>query len=80
MKIVKSERPLPDNVVEFHCSMGMTKHDVKNYLEKIYNVKTMDVKTRIKLGRFKRCPDGGYIIKDDDIKVAYAILVTKEHK
>ncbi|XP_057340655.1 39S ribosomal protein L23, mitochondrial [Microplitis mediator] len=74
MKLVRPQCPQADNQVEFHVSMGMTKYDVKNYLEKIYNVKVLDVRTRIKMGRFKKSLDRGYIIKDDDIKVAYAIL------
>lgn len=77
MKVVPKQHESPDNIVEFHCSMGMTKYDVKNYLQKIYNINVVDVRTRIKLGKFSRCRDGGYIIKDDDIKVAYAILVNK---
>ncbi|XP_008545863.1 39S ribosomal protein L23, mitochondrial [Microplitis demolitor] len=74
MKLVRPQFPQADNQVEFHVSMGMTKHDIKNYLEKIYNVKTVDVRTRIKMGRFKKSLERGYIIKDEDIKIAYAIL------
>ncbi|XP_074108272.1 mitochondrial ribosomal protein L23 [Cotesia typhae] len=75
MKLVKPQfEEVVPNQIEFHVSMEMTKHDVKNYLQKIYNVPALDVRTRIKMGRFRRCPDGGYIVKDDDIKVAYAIM------
>lgn len=78
MKLVKPQfQEVVPNQIEFHVSMEMTKHDVKNYLQKIYNVPALDVRTRIKMGRFRRCPDGGYIVKDDDIKVAYAIMVAK---
>lgn len=73
---MKGQHRKPDNVVEFHCSMEMTKYDVKNYLEKIYKIPVVDVRTRIKMGMFKRALDGGYVIKEDDIKVAYAILVS----
>lgn len=58
----------------------MTKYDIKNYLEKIYKINVKDVRTRIKMGEFKKCLNGGYIIKDDDIKVAYAILVSNLNK
>ncbi|GBP07704.1 39S ribosomal protein L23, mitochondrial [Eumeta japonica] len=52
----------------------MTKYDIQNYLEKIYKVPVADVRTRIALGKFRRDPGKGYIIKDDDIKYAYVKL------
>lgn len=55
--------------------MEMTKHDIKNYLDKIYNVKSVDVRTRIALGNTKRNLRG-YVVKDDDIKYAYVTLVS----
>ncbi|XP_011297910.1 39S ribosomal protein L23, mitochondrial [Fopius arisanus] len=79
MKIVKGKYKLPANTVEFHCSMEMTKLDVKNYLEKIYKIPVIDIRTRIKMGKFRYAATGGYVVKDDDIKVAYAIL-PKDHK
>ncbi|XP_015121090.1 39S ribosomal protein L23, mitochondrial [Diachasma alloeum] len=78
MKIVKGKYKLPENTVEFHCSMEMTKYDVKNYLEKIYKVPVIDVRTRIKMGKFKYAATGGYVVQEDDIKVAYAILPTDQ--
>ena len=73
MKLVKPEFRLKKNVVHFHCSMEMTRHDIKNYLEKIYNVPVVKVDTRIALGKTRRVT--GYIVKDDDIKMAYVHLV-----
>lgn len=58
--------------------MEMTKFDIKNYLEKIYNVPVVDVKTKITLGKFKKDVGKGYIIKDDDIKYAFVTLVSPE--
>lgn len=55
--------------------MQMTKYDVKNYLEKIYNVNVIDVRTRIALGKTKKDRLQGAIIKEDDKKIAYVILV-----
>lgn len=55
--------------------MEMTKHDIRNYLEKIYNVPVVDVRTRIGLGKFKKDIGKGYIIKEDDIKFAFITLV-----
>lgn len=56
--------------------MEMTKHDIKNYLEKIYNVPTVDVRTRITLGKFRKDAGKGYVVKDDDIKYAFVTLVS----
>ncbi|XP_041980452.1 probable 39S ribosomal protein L23, mitochondrial [Aricia agestis] len=74
MKLVRPhEKQLP-NVVHFQCSMEMTKFDVKNYLEKIYNVPVVDVRTKIALGKFRKDVGRGYVVKDDDIKYAYVVL------
>lgn len=77
LKLVKPTIEQQPNVVQFSCSMEMTKFDVQNYLEKIYNVKVIDVRTRIALGKTKPAPGKGYIIKDDDIKYAYVTLVSE---
>ncbi|XP_035721318.1 probable 39S ribosomal protein L23, mitochondrial [Vespa mandarinia] len=74
LKLVQSEHNQPNNVVQFQCSMEMTKHDVANYLEKIYNVKPVRVRTRIALGKTKQLHGHHYVIKDDDVKIAYVIL------
>ncbi|VVC96966.1 probable 39S ribosomal protein L23, mitochondrial [Leptidea sinapis] len=74
MKLV---RPLPQqasNIVHFQCSMEMTKHDIKNYLDKIYNVPIIDIRTKITTGRFRKDAGKGYIVKDDDIKYAMVVL------
>ncbi|XP_034937094.1 39S ribosomal protein L23, mitochondrial [Chelonus insularis] len=78
MKIVPPQYKLPENIVEFHVSLEMTKYDVRNYLEKIYKINVKDVRTRIALGKFKRAQNGGYIIKEDDYKVAYVVLDKNE--
>ncbi|XP_032678187.1 39S ribosomal protein L23, mitochondrial [Odontomachus brunneus] len=75
MKLIAPERKQPPNVVQFYCSMEMTIYDIRNYLEKIYNVKVMHVKTRIALGKTKEDNrQWNAIIKEDDRKLAYVIL------
>ncbi|XP_063705415.1 large ribosomal subunit protein uL23m [Culicoides brevitarsis] len=74
MKIVRPAHDQPPNVVTFSCSMEMTKHDIKNYLEKIYEVPVKRVRTRIALGKVRRQQGVGTIIKDDDEKLAYVTL------
>lgn len=75
LKLIKPTHEQPPNVVQFSCSMEMTKYDVKNYLEKIYKIPVVDVRTRIDLGKTKRDHTVGYITKNDDMKLAYVTLV-----
>ncbi|KAG5889788.1 hypothetical protein JTB14_004531 [Gonioctena quinquepunctata] len=78
MKLVRPKEEQPPNVVQFHCSMEMTKHDVENYLNKIYNIKCIDVRTRIHMPKTRRDPGKGYVVKDDDIKIAYVTMPKEE--
>lgn len=55
--------------------MEMTKIDVQNYLEKIYKVPVVEVRTRIDMGKTYKEPGRGYVIKKDDTKLAYVTLV-----
>ena len=52
----------------------MTRIDVKNYLEKIYNVPVLNVKTVNQLGKTRQNAYGAYIVKDDDQKFAFVTL------
>ncbi|CAK9823636.1 39S ribosomal protein L23, mitochondrial [Anthophora retusa] len=72
LKLVKPEHNQPDCVVQFHCSMEMTTFDIKNYLEKIYNVHPVEVRTRIALG--KTHMPYKFVVKEDDVKIAYVLL------
>lgn len=74
MKLIKPEVPQPPNVVQFVVSMEMSKFDVKNYLEKIYNVPVDNVVTHVRMGKLRRSRVGGYVVKDDDYKVVYVSL------
>lgn len=76
MKLIKPTNNQPANVVQFHCSMEMTKYDIQNYLEKIYSIDITEVRTRIASGRTKKDRLQGAIIKEDDSKVAYVVLVS----
>lgn len=75
LKIVKPTHNQPANIVQFACSMEMTKYDVKNYLEKIYNIPVIEVRTRIEMGATRRDKSLGYVVKDEDTKLAYVTLV-----
>ena len=50
MKLVKPTHTLLPNQVEFIVSPQMTRYDVKQYLEKIYNVPVVLVATHNKMG------------------------------
>lgn len=75
IKLVQPTHKQPENVVQFACSMEMTKHDIKNYLLKIYNIPVVDVRTRIALGKTKADQTLGYITKEEDTKYAYVSMV-----
>lgn len=77
LKLIQPTHKQPENVVQFACSMEMTKYDVKNYLEKIYNVPVVEVRTRIGLGKTKADLKQGYITKEDDTKYAYVTMVKR---
>uniref|UniRef100_G3MMU4 Large ribosomal subunit protein uL23m n=2 Tax=Amblyomma TaxID=6942 RepID=G3MMU4_AMBMU len=74
MKLVKHDKPLPPNEVKFIIPVQMTKYDVKNYLEKIYKVPVADVRTKIMQGKIKKAEGKGYLIKEDDYRVAFVTL------
>lgn len=77
MKMIRPTETQPPNIVQFSCSMQMTKYDIKNYLEKIYNIKCVDIRTRICMPKTRKDLKG-YIIKDEDMKYAYVTLVSPE--
>nr|CAD7424069.1 unnamed protein product [Timema monikensis] len=74
MKLVEPVHQQPNNIVQFIVSTEMTRYDIKNYLEKIYNVSVVEVKTRIVSGKTKTGQGRGFIIKEDDHKLAYVTL------
>jgi len=79
MKLVKpsavfGRATVPENKVQFIVSSEMTRLDVKNYLEKIYNIPVANVKTINKLGKTRENAFAGYLVKDDDQKIAFVTL------
>ena len=52
----------------------MTKYDIKNYLEKIYKVPVAGVKTVNKMGKTYNNAYKGYLVKDEDYKIAFVTL------
>lgn len=76
MKLIRPAEDQPKNVATFSVSMQMTRHDVRNYLEKIYKIPVIEVRTRIEMGSTKRDNTYGYVTKNDDMKIAYVTMVS----
>jgi len=79
MKLVKPnalqhKASVPKNKIQFIVSNEMTKHDVKNYLEKIYKVPVADVKTINKMGKTYENRYARHLLKEEDYKVAFVTL------
>ncbi|XP_054160090.1 39S ribosomal protein L23, mitochondrial-like [Oppia nitens] len=72
MILKKPLDPLPANQVQFKIPVFMTKWDVKNYLEKIYKIPVIDVRTHVMCGDIKKAKttQKPYLIKEDDYKLA----------
>lgn len=75
VKLVKPGKEIPNDQVQAHVPMKMTKFDIKNYFEKIYGLKIAKVNTRIQLGKEHKIMPFGIRRKKPDYKVAYITLV-----
>ena len=56
LKMVEPKREIPKDFVKFECHWQMTKNDVKEYLEKLYKVKVLDVRINITRGEYIKHP------------------------
>ncbi|XP_061825998.1 large ribosomal subunit protein uL23m [Nerophis lumbriciformis] len=74
LTLVRPGKEQPPDTVQFRIPMVMTKNDVKNYLEKIYNVPVGVVRTRIQFGSNKKRNHLNQRVKQPDYKVAYVQL------
>nr|XP_061812404.1 large ribosomal subunit protein uL23m-like [Nerophis lumbriciformis] len=78
LTLVRPGREQPPDTVQFRVPMVMTKYDIKNYLEKIYNVPVAEVRTRIQFGSNKKRNHLNQRVKIPDYKVAYVQLAEKQ--
>lgn len=76
VKVVRPGRELPEDTVQLHVPIDMSKIDIKNYMEKIYNIPVAKVNTRIQAGKVKSkiYRNDAIQYRTPDIKVAYVIL------
>lgn len=76
LKIVDHEKTLPEDTVKFECHWQMNSSDVKTYLEKLYNVPSVDVRIVITRGEYMDHPKrpGALSPPLDDRKYAFVQL------
>ncbi|XP_051823270.1 39S ribosomal protein L23, mitochondrial isoform X1 [Antechinus flavipes] len=74
IQLVRPGTVQPEDTVQFRIPMEMTRVDLKNYLQSIYNVPVAAVRTRIQHGSNKKRDHRNVRIKRPDYKVAYVQL------
>ncbi|XP_047630911.1 39S ribosomal protein L23, mitochondrial isoform X2 [Phacochoerus africanus] len=74
IQLVRPGTAQPEDTVQFRIPMEMTRVDLRNYLERIYNVPVAAVRTRVQYGSNRRRDHRNVRIKKPDYKVAYVQL------
>ncbi|XP_054380083.1 large ribosomal subunit protein uL23m isoform X2 [Pongo abelii] len=74
IQLVRPGVAQPEDTVQFRIPMEMTRVDLRNYLESIYNVPVAAVRTRVQHGSNRRRDHRNVRIKKPDYKVAYVQL------
>ncbi|XP_021023763.1 39S ribosomal protein L23, mitochondrial [Mus caroli] len=74
IQLVRPGTAQPEDTVQFRIPMEMTRVDLRNYLEQIYNVPVAAVRTRVQHGSNRRRDHKNVRIKKPDYKVAYVQL------
>ncbi|XP_006860870.1 PREDICTED: 39S ribosomal protein L23, mitochondrial [Chrysochloris asiatica] len=74
VQLVRPGVAQPENTVQFRIPMEMTRVDLRNYLESIYQVPVAAVRTRVQHGSNKKRDYKRVRVKKPDYKVAYVQL------
>ncbi|CAI9616620.1 unnamed protein product [Staurois parvus] len=74
MTLVRPGKEQPPDTVQFRIPIAMTKFDVQNYLQSIYNIPVSCVRTRIQYGSNKKRNHLNQRVKQPDYKMAYVQL------
>uniref|UniRef100_A0A9L0IVN7 Large ribosomal subunit protein uL23m n=1 Tax=Equus asinus TaxID=9793 RepID=A0A9L0IVN7_EQUAS len=74
VRLVRPGTAQPEDTVQFRIPMEMTRVDLRNYLERIYNVPVAAVRTRVQHGSNRKRDHRNVRIKKPDYKVAYVQL------
>ena len=80
LKLVEPKQVMPKDFVKFECHLQMTANDVRQYLEKLYEVKVLDVRINITKGQYMKHPKKAGLLSPpmDDQKYAYVQLKDDE--
>ncbi|MEK7110178.1 MAG: 50S ribosomal protein L23 [Patescibacteria group bacterium] len=70
----KATNLVQSNVYMFEVDMKANKHQVKETIEKLYKVKTGEVKVMIRKGKEKKVGKKGLLKKTSDKKIAFVKL------
>ncbi|KAF7474299.1 Hypothetical predicted protein [Marmota monax] len=79
IQLVRPGTVQPEDTVQFRIPMEMTRVDLRNYLERIYNVPVAAVRTRVQHGSNRKRDHRNVRIKKPDYKVAYVQLAFLLH-
>lgn len=71
----KATNLVQNNVYMFEVDRKANKHQVKQALEKLYKVKTGEVKIMIRKGKEKKVGKKGLLKKSTDRKIAFVRLI-----
>ncbi|XP_022261231.2 39S ribosomal protein L23, mitochondrial isoform X11 [Canis lupus familiaris] len=74
IQLVRPGTAQPEDTVQFRIPMEMTRVDLRNYLERIYNVPVAAVRTRVQHGSNRKRDYRNVRVKKPDYKVAYVQL------
>ncbi|XP_032214686.1 39S ribosomal protein L23, mitochondrial [Mustela erminea] len=74
IRLVRPGTAQPEDTVQFRIPMEMTRVDLRNYLERIYNVPVAAVRTRVQHGSNRKRDHRNVRVKRPDYKVAYVQL------
>ncbi|XP_054998479.1 39S ribosomal protein L23, mitochondrial [Sorex araneus] len=74
VRLVRPGQAQPEDTVQFRIPLEMTRVDLRNYLERIYNVPVAAVRTRVQHGSGRKRDHRNVRVKKPDYKVAYVQL------
>ncbi|XP_006893273.1 PREDICTED: 39S ribosomal protein L23, mitochondrial [Elephantulus edwardii] len=74
IQLVRPGTAQPEDTVQFRIPLEMTRVDLKNYLQSIYQVPVAAVRTRVQHGSNRKRDHRNVRVKKPDYKVAYVQL------
>jgi large subunit ribosomal protein L23 len=80
LKMVEPRKPIPEDFVKFECHWQMTLQDVRQYLEKLYGVKSLDVRIEIEKGEYIKHPKRPGLLSPPMPDRKYAYVQLKDQK